>query len=83
MAYLQTILHVNELLAKAKETFKDAEGYTENFNGKYVEGHGELNFKNEKQNSLTSLLSFIETASKNLKKRSGYGRAAESQMMHK
>lgn len=53
------------VLPKAKETFKDMEMYAENFNGKYVEGHGELRFKNEKENSLTSLLGFIETASKN------------------
>jgi hypothetical protein len=59
---------INEVLPKAKETFKDAVAYTENFNGKYLEGHGELHFKNEKQNSLTSFLSFVETVSRNLKK---------------
>ncbi|MCW3079111.1 DUF4836 family protein [Segetibacter sp.] len=58
----------NAVLPKARETFKDMEMYTENFNGKFVEGHGELRFKNEKENSLTSLLSFIETASKNIKR---------------
>jgi hypothetical protein len=62
---------VNEVLPKAKETFKYLEGYTENFNGKYVEGHGELHFKNEKQNSLTSFLSFVETISKNVKNPKG------------
>ena len=55
------------VLAKAKETFKDMKGYTENFNGKFIEGHGEVRFKNEKENSLTSLLSFIETVSRNMK----------------
>lgn len=59
----------SNVLAKAKETFKEIEGYTDNFNGKYVEGHGELRFKNEKENSLTSLLGFIETVSKNVKTR--------------
>jgi hypothetical protein len=55
------------VLPKAKETFRDMKMYTENFNGKFVEGHGELRFKNEKDNSLTSLLSFIETVSKYVK----------------
>jgi hypothetical protein len=64
----QNNAQVNNVLPKAKETFKEMEGYMENFNGKYVEGHGELRFKNEKENSLTSLLSFIETVSKNVKK---------------
>jgi len=65
---IQNNTQVNNVLPKAKETFKNVEGYTENFNGKYVEGHGELRFKNEKENSLTSLLSFMETVSKNVKK---------------
>ncbi|HEX8356390.1 MAG TPA: DUF4836 family protein, partial [Segetibacter sp.] len=55
----------NSVLLKAKETFKDVKGYTKEFNGQYLEGHMELRFKNEKENSLTSLLSFFETASKN------------------
>jgi len=57
----------NSVLPKAKETFKDMEAYSENFNGKYLEGHAIVHFKNEKENSLTSLLSFIETVSKNVK----------------
>jgi hypothetical protein len=57
----------NDVLRKAKETFKDIKVYTDNFNGKLVEGYGELRFKNEKENSLTSLLGFIETASKYVK----------------
>jgi hypothetical protein len=57
----------NDVLPKAKETFKDIKVYTDNFNGKFVEGYGELRFKNEKENSLTSLLGFIETASKYVK----------------
>lgn len=57
----------NNVLPKARETFKDLEMYTDNFNGKYIEGYGELRFKNEKENSLTSLLSFFETASKYVK----------------
>lgn len=58
----------SNVLPKAKETFKELRMYTNNFNGKFVEGHGELRFKNEKENSLTSLLGFIETASKSMKK---------------
>lgn len=58
----------NNILPKAKETFKELEAYTDNFNGHYVTGHAELRFKNEKENSLTSLLGFIETVSKNVKK---------------
>lgn len=57
----------DSVLPKAKETFKDIEAYTNNFNGKFVEGHAQLRFKNEKESSLTSLLSFIETVSKNVK----------------
>jgi len=52
-------------LIKAKGTFKDIKGYLKNFNGKIIEGHYELRFKDEKLNSLTSLLAFMETASKN------------------
>ncbi len=66
-------VQVNNVLPKAKETFKDMEAYTENFNGKYVEGHAELHFKNEKDNSLTSLLGFIEVASKNVNRSFGAG----------
>lgn len=56
-------------LTSAKETFKDMEFYSDKFNGKYLEGHGEIRFKNEKQNSLTSFLSFAEVASRNVKGR--------------
>lgn len=58
---------VTNVLPKAKETFKDVKAYSDNFNGKYVEGHAEVRFKNEKENSLTSLLSFVEVVSKNVK----------------
>ncbi|MDB5248968.1 MAG: hypothetical protein JWQ40_3362 [Segetibacter sp.] len=57
---------LSKVLPKAKETFKDVIAYTEKFTGKSVEGHYELRFKNEKENSLTSLLGFIEVASKNV-----------------
>jgi hypothetical protein len=58
----------NNILPKAKETFKDLEVYTDNFNGKFAEGHAELHFKNDKENSLTSLLGFVETASQSVHK---------------
>jgi hypothetical protein len=54
-------------LIKARATFKDARGYMNNFNGKSVESHYELRFKDEKENSLTSLLAFFTTASRNAK----------------
>lgn len=54
----------NNVLPQAKETFKYVEGYSENFNGKYLDGHLIVHFKNDKQNSLTSLLKFIEVVSK-------------------
>jgi hypothetical protein len=56
-----------ELLPKAKATFRDIKAYTNNFNGKYLEANVEVRFKNEKENSLTSLLSFFETVSKEVK----------------
>jgi hypothetical protein len=52
-----------KILTKAKETFKDVKAYTNNFNGKYVEGHCEIRFKNTNENSLASLLQFMNTAS--------------------
>jgi hypothetical protein len=52
-----------KILTKAKETFKDVKAYTNNFNGKYVEGHCEIRFKNTNENSLISLLQFVNTAS--------------------
>ena len=36
----------SNVLPKAQQTFKDLEIYTDNFNGKYVEGHGALRFMN-------------------------------------
>jgi hypothetical protein len=51
-----------ESIAAAKATFKNVKGYTENFKGKHIEGRLEVNFKDEKENSLTSLLKFMATA---------------------
>jgi hypothetical protein len=48
-----------ETLSIAKSTFKNIRGYTENFNGKHIEGHMEINMKDDKENSLTSLLKFM------------------------
>jgi hypothetical protein len=58
---------MNAVLPKAKQTFRDIKAYTENFNGKNVEGHFEVRFKNEKENSLTSLLQFINTVAETAK----------------
>jgi hypothetical protein len=52
------------IYSKAKETFKDIKGYSDNFNGKYYEGHFEMRFKNEKENSLTTLLNFANEVGK-------------------
>jgi hypothetical protein len=49
-------------MPKAKETFKDMIAYAEPFTGKYIEGKASFRFKNEKANSLTSLLDFVNTA---------------------
>ena len=51
-----------ESLASAKATFKNIKGSTDNFKGKHIEGRIEVNFKDEKENSLTSLLKFMATA---------------------
>jgi hypothetical protein len=64
----------DSIFLKAKETFKDMKGYVNNFNGKFVEGHYELRFKNEKENSLTSLLGFMQTASKNVQRSGTFNR---------
>ena len=50
------------IMPKAKETFKDMIAYAEPFTGKYIEGKASFRFKNEKANSLTSLLDFVNTA---------------------
>ena len=54
-------------IATARETFKDCKGYVTPFKGKTFEGHFELRMKNEKENSLTSLLKMAESVSKNIK----------------
>lgn len=56
------------VMPKAKETFKDIKFYSENFNGKYTEAHFELNMKNAKENSLTSLLNFFAVVGKEAEK---------------
>lgn len=53
----------DKVFAKARETFKDIKGYVKKFDGKALEGHYELRFRDERENSLTSLMSFVETAS--------------------
>jgi hypothetical protein len=58
----------DKIMSKAKATFKDLEVYTNNFNGNFAEGHAKLQFKNGNENSLTSLLSFIEIASQDAHK---------------
>lgn len=67
----QSNAEINNILPKAKETFKDMRFYSDKYNGNYAEGFFELRFKNEKDNSLSSLLGFIETVSKNMPKNQG------------
>jgi hypothetical protein len=57
-----------ESLAIARNTFKNIRGYTENFNGKHIQGRMEINMKNDKENSLTSLLKFMAVAGNNIQK---------------
>jgi hypothetical protein len=52
----------DEVMPVAKETFRDVRGYATNFNGKFTEAHFEMRFKNEKENSLTSLINFAAKA---------------------
>lgn len=53
-----------QAMAKAKETFKDFKGYAGKSSGNHYEGHFELRLKNDKENSLTSILRMIEGVSK-------------------
>ena len=48
-----------EIMPTARQTFNNVKGYLNNFNGKYTEAHFDLNFQNEKENSLTSLVKFV------------------------
>ncbi len=57
------IATADEVMPFAKETFKDARAYANNFKDNYTSGHFELRFKNEKENSLVSLLNFMSKAS--------------------
>jgi hypothetical protein len=57
-----------ETLNIAKSTFKNIRGYTENFNGKHIEGHMEINMKDDKENSLTSLLKFMAVSGSSMQK---------------
>lgn len=58
-------------MAKGAATFRDMKGYAENFNGKYTAGQFELRMKNEKENSLVSMMQFFgevgKTAKDNMK----------------
>ncbi|WP_207491420.1 DUF4836 family protein [Aridibaculum aurantiacum] len=51
----------NAVMPQAKATFRDAKGHADNFNGKYTAGHFELRMKNEKENSLVSLVQFLSS----------------------
>jgi hypothetical protein len=57
-----------EVMTAAKETFRDIRGYADQYNGKYTEGHFELRLKNDKENSLTSLVKFLAVAGEAAKK---------------
>ena len=69
---------MNAIMPKAKATFRDATGYADNFNGKFTGGHMELRFKNEKENSLVSLLQFFGEANKANKM--GFGNQGDFEM---
>jgi hypothetical protein len=69
------------VFTKAKETFKDVKGYSDNFNGKYYAGHFEMRFKNEKENSLTSLLNFANEVGKATAKSRAERKKMESEML--
>jgi hypothetical protein len=59
---------MNKVMPMAKSTFKDMRASVDKFEGKYTEGHFELRFKNEKENSLVSLLQFLGVVGENVKK---------------
>ena len=58
-----------ESLNAAKATFKNIRGYTDNYNGKHIEGHMEINLKDAKENSLTSILKFFAASAKNFQQK--------------
>lgn len=51
-----------KIMTSARETFRYAKGYADQYNGKYTEGHFELRLKNDKDNSLNSLIKFFAVA---------------------
>ena len=53
----------DHVLPEAQKTFNDVRGYIDNFNGKSVEGHFELRFMNEKENSLSTMINFASKVS--------------------
>lgn len=59
-----------ESVASAKATFKNIKAYAENFKGKTIEGTMEINMKDEKENSLTSLLKFFAASAKTIERNS-------------
>ncbi len=65
-----------KILSSAKATFKHIEGYADPYNGKYTAGHFELKMINEKENSLTSLISFFGVAAEAAKANEGKIKAA-------
>ncbi len=55
--------NADSILPYAKQTFKDIQATVKNFDGDHIEGLFELRFKNEKENSLSSLLRFLSNSS--------------------
>jgi hypothetical protein len=53
-------------MAKAKTTFKDIVGATDNFDGKLVKSSFQIRMVDEKKNSLASLAEFLAEAAKNI-----------------
>lgn len=57
----------DSVFTSAKATFRDMTAYSDKFNGKFAEGHFDLRMKDEKENSLTSLVKFFAVAGEKMK----------------
>ncbi len=57
-----------EIMASAKQTFKDVITTTENYSGGVVNGHAELHTINDKENSLATLTRYFGSMAETMKK---------------
>ncbi|TDH24074.1 DUF4836 family protein [Segetibacter sp. 3557_3] len=67
MAGIPADTKFDSVLVSAKQTFKDLTLYSDQYTGKFTQGHFELRTKNEKENSLTSLVNFMAVAGQSIK----------------